>query len=230
MFAVIFGGCGMLEAPSVSDQRPDGNGSVNVDQAVTGGCETQLGGNTPHVLQVPIKKRNDQPWVYWSAGTHRVEEEPSAEWIQSTNWDMRITRRIPIVSANGGQTAVGVSKLSASDAHAAFLLLTNDFRRKLPSVADLKSIQNWSEDRFEGIEFGDQRLIPDYQNPLVNRIGTELGNGLASDYNPYTHKVTLSGNVFVLRSTSGNEYYAIRFCEYSQADKWIRFQWLELKE
>lgn len=219
--SVFSAGCGMLKAPDVSN----GSGGVAITRVVKAqgqGCAAPLvEGATGNVVTVPLRRHNNthgdqsDQWVYWVAGSAQMVENPDDSFIQSALWDMRVKRPIPMISANGGDTAVNVSHLDAQAAQGAF--------------AAKDDPTNWVADRNDGIEYGPIRLMPDNQNPLVNQPPSESGSskGILASYDPGTHAVSFSGNIFFLRTTSGKEFYAVRFCEYSQADNWLKFQWIK---
>ncbi|HRK01687.1 MAG TPA: hypothetical protein PLH57_03420 [Oligoflexia bacterium] len=230
MMGALVSGCSFFDAPPVPNERP-GGGSISVNQAIEGGCQTRLGGQVAQVVTVPLKEKHDKDvWVYWTAGSDSVQEQPDSAWVESANWDLRVKRKIPVIGTNGGITSRKIAKLAEGQARAALLFWSTRLRDPLPEPEILENRADWSEDRYEGIEFDTLSLIPDYQNPLINRVhlSNTAETGILSAYDPGSHDLTLSGNVFILRAANGRDFFALRFCEYSRPGNWIQFQWVRL--
>jgi hypothetical protein len=222
--ASFVSGCG-LKAPDVPLRKGPVALNGRAVSAEQEGLPSMCGRGEGHcgALVLSLKKKNDDDqWAYWKAGSDQLIDLPDSSFVRSGAWDMRVTKFFPLVGSNGGATG---NDEGLAGGHGAFAVLADPPGSLIPRRADETRAIQFVDDRYEGLWYGGKQLAPEYQNPIVNTIGS----GLLKSYNGNTHAVELSYRIFILRTADGADFYTIRFRSYSRANKTIVIDWRKLQ-
>lgn len=218
-------GCFLMSPPAVEQKGGGLNASVfSLPTPAQLGIADLSDGDASNtgIVAVDLREENtDDHWAYWKAGTAAMNYRVSHEFQGSGEWDLRITKRLPLVGSNGGKTAEDEGSV---DGRAAFAVIPDSWGAFIPRhISQIESLP-FVLDTLSELEFEGLRLRKEYQNALVNTIGP----GLLKNYSDKDHSVELSQRIFILRTADGASYYALRFYFYSRTANLLVFQWKRL--
>ena len=213
LLILSFVDCGLTKAPQVNRSR-----IKSANQEITGSslgtlCEefSTFSGACGSVKANLKIDTSESEWVFWKAGSNEIIFDSTKEFLESDQWDLRITKAFPVFGSNGGSTAENVAYPSGKAS-------VGEWNGSISSVEWVSDI--YGRLIYNGEPFGSLRD----QNPLLN----EIGKGITKSYT-FGKPILNNEKIFVLRDVTGTRFFLIRFRSFSSSEMILVWDWKEIQ-